>query len=585
MQVKAALGLVALAGAAAALGLSGHSPSRASAKAETPVSICLAEGTTLTPEVQAKLKAVNEAIGIYLGINPNDAFTDRYFLDNRWSGAQGSPRVITWSFVPDTVNITGAPGISEPAALSSLFATFDAKMTRATWIALFQSCFDRWEQLTGIDFQRVTAAGVDWDDGASWSSAASATRGDMRIGMHPIDGFSNILAYCYFPSNGNMVLDKDDATGNSNLFNSTNNYRFLRNTVTHEMGHGIGLQHVCSSNSNQLMEPFLNTGFDGPRHDDVRGVQRHYGDINEPDDTAATAVNSGAIALGQTRTLGTIPGVAISTSSTLSIDANSEVDYHAFSTSQILLANVTLMPQGTTYDSSSQNPDGTCNSGNSVNSLAAADLMFDIRTGADASMTTVNAAAAGSAETISGVLLSPAGTYYVKVYENDAPSQTQMYTLTISTPTAPTLTASDTLPNYVSLSWTSIPNSTLYTVKRNTINSEAGAATVGTSATNSFLDTGAPDNHTQFYFVYATQFGVSRLVGSDGGFAKCSGDLNNDGVVTDADFVLFLAAYNILDCADPTMPAGCPSDLNRSGTVDDVDFSIFVGAYNDLVCP
>lgn len=589
MLARSTLCLSALAGLAAAIGHSGRGTAPAS-EPQAPVSICLAEGTPMTPELQAKLRAVNQAIAAYVGADPeadpDDPFADRYNLNTRWSGSQGSPRVITWSFVPDTVSITGAPGISEPTSLSSLFATFDAKLARATWIAHFQSCFDRWEAITGIDFQRITSGGNDWDDGASWSSAGSAARGDMRIGMHPIDGLGSVLAYCYFPSNGNMVLDKDDAVGSSNLFNATNSYRFLRNVVAHEMGHGIGVNHVCSTNSSQLMEPFINTGFDGPRHDDVRAVQRHYGDINEPDNTAATAVNSGPMSVGNTRTLGTIPGAAIPTSSTLSIDADGEIDYHSFSTSQILLANVTLTPLGAVYDSSVQDPEtGACGSGNNVNSLGAADLAFHVRTGADAVVTTVNASAIGVAETISGVLLSPPGTYMVSVFESDAPTTAQLYTLTIATPTVPSVVASDTTPNYVSLSWTAIPSNTGYTVKRNTVNSEAGATTVGTPGANSFTDATAPDNQALFYFVYATQFGASKLVGSDSGFAKCSGDLNNDGQVNDTDFVLFVAAYNLLLCSDPAMPAGCPADLNRDTTVDDADFSIFVNAYDNLVCP
>lgn len=333
------------------------------------------------------------------------------------------------------------------------------------------------------------------------------------------------------------------------------------------------------------MEPVINTSFDGPRHDDVLGVQRHYGDLNEPDDSAAAAVSSGAINVGQTRTLGTVPGVAIPNSSTLSLDADADADYHAFSTSQIVLANITLAPQGLTYDNSSQNADGSCNSGNSTNSLANADLVFDIRTAADALVTTVNATAAGVNEALTGVLLSPPGTYYVKVYETGAPTAAQMYTLTIATPTAPSVTATDTLPNYVSLTWTAIPNNTGYTIKRNTVNNEVGAVTVGNSANNAFVDTGAPDNHTQFYFVYATQFGNSRLVGTDSGFAKCSGDLNNDGEVNDADFTLFAAAYNLLACADPAMPAGCPADLNRDTFVDDADFTLFAAGYDALLCP
>jgi len=65
----------------------------------------------------------------------------------------------------------------------------------------------------------------------------------------------------------------------------------------------------------------------------------------------------------------------------------------------------------------------------------------------------------------------------------------------------------------------------------------------------------------------------------------CPADINNDGVVDDTDFVLFVVAYNILDCADPSMPAGCPADINGDGFVDDSDFSSFVVAYNALVCP
>lgn len=65
----------------------------------------------------------------------------------------------------------------------------------------------------------------------------------------------------------------------------------------------------------------------------------------------------------------------------------------------------------------------------------------------------------------------------------------------------------------------------------------------------------------------------------------CPCDLNGDGFVDDADFVQFVAAYNILDCLDPAMPARCPSDFNGDSAVDDDDFLVFIGAYNELVCP
>ena len=64
----------------------------------------------------------------------------------------------------------------------------------------------------------------------------------------------------------------------------------------------------------------------------------------------------------------------------------------------------------------------------------------------------------------------------------------------------------------------------------------------------------------------------------------CTGDLNNDGVVDDADFSIFAVAYDLLDCADPAMPVTCPADLNRDGLVNDDDFQVFVLAYNELLC-
>ncbi|MBX3378606.1 MAG: hypothetical protein KF805_00800 [Phycisphaeraceae bacterium] len=65
----------------------------------------------------------------------------------------------------------------------------------------------------------------------------------------------------------------------------------------------------------------------------------------------------------------------------------------------------------------------------------------------------------------------------------------------------------------------------------------------------------------------------------------CVADLNHDNQVDDADFVLFVPAYNTLDCADPSMPPGCPADLNGDGFVDDADFQLFVFAYDILLCP
>lgn len=57
----------------------------------------------------------------------------------------------------------------------------------------------------------------------------------------------------------------------------------------------------------------------------------------------------------------------------------------------------------------------------------------------------------------------------------------------------------------------------------------------------------------------------------------CPCDLNVDGFVDDADFVIFAEAYNNL--LDPS------GDFNFDFVTDDADFVIFADAYNALLCP
>lgn len=76
---------------------------------------------------------------------------------------------------------------------------------------------------------------------------------------------------------------------------------------------------------------------------------------------------------------------------------------------------------------------------------------------------------------------------------------------------------------------------------------------------------------------------VARFAFTEDAF--CPADLNNDGLVDDADFQIFLLAYNTLDCSDPAMDFGCPSDFTHDTIVNDDDFLPFVQAYNALLCP
>jgi hypothetical protein len=361
---------------------------------------------------------------------------ERYNLSSRWSGSQGTPRALTWSFVPDGLNISN--GVGEGDGPSTLFASMDTKFAalggRAYWIARVQACFDRWAQLTGLSYTRVTFGGNDWDDGAFWgSTGAAGLRGDVRVSAKQIDNGSGILAYNFFPSSGgDMVLDEDESWAQG----TANNHRFMRNIILHEHGHGMGLQHVCPTGQGKLMEPFLSTVFDGPRLDDLRAAQRHYGDDYGIINTPALAADAGTVNIGTPVTIGAIPPPAISTSGAASIDGDGEVDYFKFTVTGRRSLAVTLAPQGTTYDSSAQSCSGqpaSCCSGNTINSLTMANLNVQVLdTNGITPLATGDSQPAGTNEVIPAVLLPFAGTYYIRVYEGDAPTQSQLYTVTLA---------------------------------------------------------------------------------------------------------------------------------------------------------
>jgi hypothetical protein len=181
------------------------------------------------------------------------------------------------------------------------------------------------------------------------------------------------------------------------------------------------------------MEPFLSTSFDGPQHDDIRGGQKLYGDPSEDNNTSATARVLGVLEAGSPLVIGTPPAPTVNHGALLSIDANGEVDWFRFTLNGARALTCTVTPVGLTYDSSTQNSDSSCNSGNLVNSLTAANLNFEIR--AANGTTVLNTAAAqpaGVAETVTQLMLTTAGDYYIRVYEGDSPTSPQLYHLSLS---------------------------------------------------------------------------------------------------------------------------------------------------------
>jgi serralysin len=366
-----------------------------------------------------------------------------YVPDDRWSttasaspGSQGDVATITWSFVADGTSIVNEGSSNLISYMDGLFGSSGgSNFTTRPWFSLFQESFDRWTELGGIKFVYETN-----DNGVQMGGNTAGSlgiRGDIRIGGANIDGANGTLAYTYLPNNGDMVID----TGESTFYNnSANNYRQFRNTIMHELGHAFGLLHIESSSDHLLMEPYIDSSFDGPQLDDIRGLHGLYGDAFEKtnngagNDSYSLATSLGAIAVGGSKSIGAAAasgqGVDADETDFVSIANSSDFDFFSFTVNAASLLDVTLTPLGGVFMQGTQ---GGAQS--SFDANARNDLTLSIY-GANGTtlLGTANNTAAGFAESLADVSLPAAGQYYVRVSGSTA--NVQLYQLQLSVASA-----------------------------------------------------------------------------------------------------------------------------------------------------
>lgn len=374
----------------------------------------------------------------------------------------GGPAVLTWSIVPDGTTLPR--GLGEPASPSNLVAFLDSlfydeqpptdsDLMQREWWTLFNSSYERWEQVAGITFTFEPV-----DDMATVSSSFNSRgvlgeRGDHRIGGHNIDGDGrpSVLGYSFFPSYSDMVIDTSEAT----IFgNPEGNYIRLRNMLMHETGHGLGLDHVESDDVSAadghqfgsfLMEPFLSTQFDGPQFDDILGAHRLYGDVNEKgagNQTYQTATDLGVLGHLQSLIIGTDADdklVEFTDVDFVSIDDNSDIDYFSFTIHQPTTVNLTLTPMGPEYLEGAQGS-AAANRQSLYDASALGDLnltLYDINgtTNLGASFTP----GLGVSEQVLMTKLSKPGEYFVRV--GGVSNDVQMFQLQVTSVPEPTAAA------------------------------------------------------------------------------------------------------------------------------------------------
>lgn len=158
-----------------------------------------------------------------------------------------------------------------------------------------------------------------------------------------------------------------------------------------------------------------------------------------------------------------------------------------------------------------------------------------------------------------------------------------------SAPLALSLTAAGTGPFGYQWQWksgTSVPSWIPVSSGQNSAGSRAFTAAniTGPSIALSLFSQATPGQpFAEFRCIVSNSCGSATSATAQ--VSVCWADLTCDLQIDDSDFVLFANAYNVLECADPSMPPRCPSDLNFDSMVDDADFAIFAAAYDVLVCP
>lgn len=334
--------------------------------------------------------------------------------------------ILTYSFVPDgTLMYTIGPGPVLDGGTAP--STLDASMTTAFggdtvfWKDLLRESFTRWGELIGVTYFEST------DDGAPMGAPGElGVRGDVRIGMISFnDGLGGVLAYNIAPlpddfvgpvpvgAGGDMVIDSGD-TGLWALDDS--DYRPLRNTVMHEHGHGLGYNHVDPISQTKLMEAFLTTAFDGPQEDDIRGAQLQYGDVVEPNSTATEAWDLGTLTASEL------------VLDDLALESPDALDWFRFDVPALSVLDIAVEPVGTTY---LQGP--SLGAPELINADEVLDLAVDILRGDGTTpVATLDAAAAGSAESAALPLLAGAGTYTLRVRTSSTTGDVQRYRLRAS---------------------------------------------------------------------------------------------------------------------------------------------------------
>jgi len=370
---------------------------------------------------------------------PPDA---RFFTDQIvWTsdGLQG-PSVraaaasLTYSFPTDGIEwglsqiyLTGLNRLNEKFV--QLFGTFDVDKGHE----LVRQGLASWRRYAAVSYQEVS----DNNSPEDQVIFRSPFRGDIRIGGTQ-SGTPNFLAYNAFPSPALVGVGGADMCINTSYFvpqtlsSPTNNFRILRNVVAHEHGHGLGFIHSIPCDNTKLMEPFLSTAFDMVQPDEIRGVQRNYGDRFAGNNSPATAKDFGNLVSPVKHS---VIERSLSVNGADGFNGTNE-DWFRFSLDGAAVQTliITVDPVGGT-STQGQQVSGCTGVTANVTATQAGDLAVELRSADGSSVIQVASSGGPGASEMIQIVAPVFGTYTVRVYDvgpNSPANQiVQLYDLTI----------------------------------------------------------------------------------------------------------------------------------------------------------
>lgn len=342
------------------------------------------------------------------------------------ASTRAQPVSLTYSFPADGVTWgTGSFGTGANVLANKLSGFFGVgNIDRAR--ELIRQALANWRLYGGITYTEVA------DDNTVETTVPGrvATRGDIRIGSYPLDGVFNVLAYNNFTISGSdMNLDADDFAAGS-FYASGSSYRFFRNVVAHEHGHGMSYIHTVPCNNTKLMEPQASSAFEMLQIDDRRGIQRNYGDHFAGNNNVANARNFGNLTSPVVRS---VIRRDLSTNGSAGFNGTSN-DWFKFTLGSAQTVTITVTPTGGSYTEGQQSS-GCSGTTSTVVASQAGNLNVELYD--SAGVTNLfpaqgNVNGAGTAETINAGSLG-ANTYAVRVVDvgPNANQTVQTYDITI----------------------------------------------------------------------------------------------------------------------------------------------------------